>query len=211
MIVAIDGPAGSGKSTLARRLAAALRLPYVNTGITYRAVAREALRRGLDPGDGEALSGLAHELRFDLDQAATPPGILVDGEPPARDLLLPEVEAVVSRVSSHPGVRAALREVQRRLASGGGVVEGRDIGRVVFPDAEVKVFLRADPAERAARRLRERGSEDPELAEAVGRRDALDSRVNPLIAAEDAVEVDTTGRSVDEVLEELLAIVRGRG
>ncbi|HEX9824903.1 MAG TPA: (d)CMP kinase [Actinomycetota bacterium] len=211
MIVAIDGPAGSGKSTLARRLALELGLPYVNTGSTYRAVAREALRRGVDPDDGPALGRIATELRFDLDREAVPPSLLVEGAPPGDDLLTPEVEAAVSRVSSHPEVRAALREVQRRLGSVGAVVEGRDIGRVVFPDADVKIFLGADPGERAARRLRERGSEDPALAEALGRRDAMDSRVNPLVAADDAVDVDTTGRTIDEIVEELVAVVRRAG
>lgn len=207
-VVAIDGPAGSGKSTLARRLALALDLPYVNTGTTYRAVAREALRRGLDPDDGPALARAARGIRFDLDPAARPPGLLVDGVPPGDDLLSAEVEAVVSRVSRHPEVRRVLHEAQRRAASGGGVVEGRDVGTVVVPDAEVKIFLHADPEERAARRRAERGRADPALEEALARRDALDARVNPFVPAPDAVVVDTSGRGADEVYEEVLAVVR---
>jgi cytidylate kinase len=209
VIVAIDGPAGSGKSTLARRLALELGLPYVNTGATYRAVAREAIRQGVDPGDEEGLERIANRLQFDIDSGGAPPGILVDGSPPGSELSTREIESVVSRVSAHPRVRAALRGVQRRLAAEGGVVEGRDIGRVVFPDADVKIFLRADPSERAARRQRERGTDDPELAESLGRRDGLDARVNPLVAASDAIDVDTTGRTIDEVFEELLRVVRG--
>lgn len=205
-VVAIDGPAGVGKSTLARRLALALGLPYVNTGVTYRALAREALRREVDPDDADALAELAAELEFSLDRAAAPPRLLVDGSPPAEDLLTPEVEAVVSRVSSHPRVREVLREVQRRLGADGAVVEGRDIGTVVFPNAPVKVFLHAEAEERAARRLAQR--RDPALVEALARRDALDARVNPLVPAADAHAVDTSDLTADEVFERVLALVR---
>lgn len=205
-VVAIDGPAGVGKSTLARRLALALGLPYVNTGVTYRALAREALRRGMDPDDGDALAAVAVEVDFSLDRSSAPPRLLVDGVPPAEDLLTPEVEAVVSQVSRHPQVREVLRRVQRRLGAGGAVVEGRDIGTVVFPDAPVKVFLQADAEERATRRLAQR--RDPALAEALERRDALDSRVNPLVPAPDAHAVDTSDLTADEVFERVLALAR---
>lgn len=207
-IVAIDGPAGSGKSTLARRLALALGLPHVNTGTTYRAVAREALRRGADPTEGAALAEIVRSLRFTIEEPAPPRRVFVNDAPPGDELRTPEVEAIVSDVSRHPEVRSALREVQRRLGEGGAVMEGRDIGTVVYPEAEVKVFLHADPEERAARRQAELGEE--ELARAVARRDALDARTNPFVPAPDALVVDTSGRSADEIFEEVLALVRER-
>lgn len=207
-VVAIDGPAGSGKSTLARRLALALGLPYLNTGTTYRAVARAALRRSIEPTDGEALADLVGELSFEIDRHAAPPSLLVDGVPPAEELRTPEVESIVSVVSRHPELRAALHEVQRDLGSEGAVVEGRDIGTVVFPEADVKVFLHADPGERAARREEELG--DPELAAAVAKRDALDARVSPFVPAADAIVVDSSGRSSDETFEDVLVLVRER-
>jgi len=204
-VVAIDGAAGSGKSTLARALAAELDLPYVNTGSMYRAVAREALQRGLDPDDAESLVSIAGGLAFSLDDEAG--SLLIDGVPPGPELASGEVEAVVSAVSRHPEVRDALRSVQRRLGLDGAVMEGRDIGTVVYPDADVKVFLRAAEDERAARRQAERGSVDPALAEALERRDTLDSRTTPLEPAPDAHVVDSSGRGPEEVLEEVRRLV----
>ena len=209
-VVAIDGPAGAGKSTLARALAQQLGLAYVNTGAMYRALTAVALRRGVDPGDAGALSALAGALRFSLDRG-TPPSLSIDGRPPEQDLSSADVEAAVSQVASHPSVRDVLRAEQRRLGELGTVVEGRDIGTVVFPDADVKVFLRADPRERAARRQAERGNTDPRLAEALDRRDARDARTNPLIPAQDARVVDSTDREPEDVLEEVRAVVRSAG
>jgi cytidylate kinase len=206
-IVAIDGPAGAGKSTLARAVAIAEDLAYLNTGVMYRAVARMALRRGIDVRDGPALAGVARDMEFSLDRGR-PRSLLVDGEVPGEDLVAPEVEAVVSEVSRHPEVRKVLRDVQRRLGAPGAVVEGRDIGTVVFPDADVKVFLQADPAERAARRQAERGSGGPELAEALSRRDRLDEITNPFVPAGDATAVETTGRPAGDVLEEVRALIQ---
>jgi cytidylate kinase len=206
-VVAIDGPAGAGKSTLAGALAEELGLPYINTGVMYRSVAARALQRGVDPADVEALSRLAGELVFSLDDGS-PRGLLIDGRPVGNDLTSAEVEQVVSMVARHPEVRSVLRAEQRRLGAGGSVIEGRDIGTVVFPDADVKVFLRAEPDERAGRRQAERRSSDPALAEALERRDSLDARTNPLVPAPDAHPVDTTGRDPQEVLAEVLQLVR---
>jgi CMP/dCMP kinase len=208
VVVAIDGPAGSGKSTLARRLAEELSLIYLNTGTMYRAVARAALDHGVDVDDGVGLAELAERMTFEIDRSASPPSLLVDGRRAEDALEKADVEAVVSAVARHLEVRSVLREEQRRLGSAGAVVEGRDIGTVVFPDAEVKVFLQADPVERAARRQEERGDPDPALAEALARRDALDSRVNPFVPAKDATLVDTSGREADEVFRQVLALVQ---
>ena len=209
-IVAIDGPAGSGKSTLGRGLAAALAMPYVNTGQMYRAVTARALALGADLDDGDALGAIAGNLRFELDDEVVPPELRIDGRLPADDLLTPEVEAAVSLVARHPQVRGVLAREQRRLGSDGGVVEGRDIGTVVFPHADVKLFLDVNPLVRASRRTAERDAEDQETVEALALRDALDARTNPLEPAGDAIVLDNEGRSPNEVLAEALALVRSR-
>ena len=136
-VIAIDGAAGAGKSTLAHRLAAELRLPYVNTGLMYRALALRAHREGVSTEDASALERLARAQRFELDSSVRPPELRIDGEPPEAALTSAEVESSVSAVSRHPEVRAVLRQEQRRLAAGGAVMEGRDIGSVVAPDAEL--------------------------------------------------------------------------
>ena len=207
-VVAIDGPAGAGKSSLGRRLAEALGIAFLNTGAMYRSLAREALERGVDTSDSTALAQLAREVRFSIDSEASPPGLMVDGRPPGDDLASPDVESIVSAVARHPAVRAVMRAEQRRLGAGGAVIEGRDIGTHVFPDADVKVFLHAEPGERAVRRQTERGAENSALAEALSRRDAQDAKTNPLVPAVDAEVVDTTGRDLDDVFDEVLAMVR---
>ncbi len=209
-MIAIDGPAGVGKSTLARRVAAALGLPYLNTGLMYRAVTLEALRGGLDLDDADALADVARALRFDLAPGAALVELRIDGRAPEADLWSEAVESAVSRVSAHAAVRRVLREEQRRMALRGAVVEGRDIGSVVCPDADVKLFLTATTAERAARRAGERDVGQAAVAAALDERDALDARVNPFVPAPDAVELDTSGRDADAVFEEAMRIVRSR-
>jgi cytidylate kinase len=209
-VVAIDGAAGSGKSTLARGLAEALGLPYVNTGIMYRALTLAALDRGVDPDDGAALARLMSRLRFSL-SSGIPPEIEVEGSPPSAELLSDRVEGEVSHVARHPEVRILMREGQRALGLPGAVVEGRDIGSVVFPDAPVKLFLTAEPDKRGERRAEQRGATDPdEVEEALLRRDTKDAQVNPFEPAADAIVVDTSDRTVDDTLHDAIAIVRDR-
>jgi CMP/dCMP kinase len=210
-VIAIDGAAGSGKSTLARGLAVKLDLPYVNTGLMYRVVALKAQRLGVAPADADALANLARETTFELDSSVRPPELTIDGEAPGAELSTPEVESNVSAVARHPQVRAVLREVQRRLAAGGGVVEGRDIGTVVAPDASLKLFLQAHPDERAGRRALERDDDRSTTALALETRDELDARTNPLVPAADAVVLDTTGLEPEDVLARALALARERG
>lgn len=208
-VIAIDGPAGSGKSTLARRLAVTLDLPYLNTGIMYRALTLEALRSGLDLDDGPGLGALARRMRFELNTTVRPPGLLIDGAEPATDLASPSVESSVSHVARHLEVRTVLRAEQRRLSEHGGVVEGRDIGTVVAPDADAKIFLEGAESARVARRTQERSDDRPEhTGAALAARDALDARTNPLEPAPDAVAIDTTGLDADGVFEAALAVVR---
>jgi cytidylate kinase len=210
-VIAIDGPAGSGKSTLARRLAIELGLPYVNTGLMYRALALRAVREEVDPDDGPLLEAMARSIGFDLDSTVDPPGLSIDGRAPEEALTSPEVESTVSRVARHPEVRAVLRDEQRRLGEGGAVMEGRDIGTVVAPGAPLKLFLEAHPQERVERRAQEREAHSEEIAEALETRDALDARTNPLEPAGDAVEIDTTDLDPDEVLACALGLARQRG
>ena len=210
-VIAIDGAAGSGKSTLARMLALELGLPYVNTGLMYRALALRAHRDGVAPDDADALERLARGMRFELDRSVRPPELTIDGEPPSETLTSPEVESSVSVVARHPEVRAVLRAEQRRLAADGAVMEGRDIGTVVAPGAPLKIFLEANPVERADRRALEREDDPSRIAEALGTRDELDARTNPLEPAPDAVVLDTTGLAAAGVVRRALELVRERG
>jgi len=210
-VIAIDGAAGSGKSTLARMLALELGLPYVNTGLMYRALALRAHRDGVAPDDADALERLARGMRFELDRSVRPPELTIDGEPPSETLTSPEVESSVSVVARHPEVRAVLRAEQRRLAADGAVMEGRDIGTVVAPGAPLKIFLEANPVERADRRALEREDDPSRIAEALGTRDELDARTNPLEPAPDAVVLDTTGLAAADVVRRALELVRERG
>lgn len=207
-IIAIDGPAGSGKSTLASRLAVALGIPYMNTGLMYRALAARALAAGVDVDDEAALLELLNGIVFGLSEHPSP-RLIVDGSEPGAELATSEVEGAVSHVARHPGVRATMRELQRGLGADGAVLEGRDIGSVVFPDADLKFFLVAAEEERAARRRLERGDR-PEVAEALAVRDRRDARVNPFVAPPDAIEIDTSGLDVDSTFEVAFSVVRER-
>jgi cytidylate kinase len=209
-VIAIDGPAGSGKSTLARRLAEVLALPYLNTGLMYRALTLRAPAAGVDADDGPGLAALAREMKFDLDLSLRPPELTIDGSAPDPDVTSPEVESRVSHVARHPEVREVLRAEQRRLAAGGAVVEGRDIGTIVAPAADVKLFLGADERERIARRTTERPDDVAEVGRELSRRDALDAGTNPLVPAADAVAIDTTGMDPDAVFELALSLIRSR-
>jgi cytidylate kinase len=208
-VVAIDGPAGSGKSTVARGVADALGLEVLDTGAMYRAVTLLALERSFDLGDGDAIARAAEGAVLEL---RDPPGsVRLDGRDVSREIRGPDVSTAVSQVSSHPAVRALLRRRQREWAEqrGGGVVEGRDIGTVVFTDAPLKIFLTAGEEERARRRHRdERAAARPAdleaVRDAVDRRDALDHRTTPLAPAPDAIVIDTTGRTVEDVVDEIV-------
>jgi CMP/dCMP kinase len=201
-VVAIDGPVGSGKSTVAKAVARRLDLPYLESGAMYRVVAWAAVRRGIDPEDEQALTDLAAGLGMEVGDR-----VLVDGTDVTGELRSPEVGRAVSTVAATSGVRTELVRRQREWVEehGGAVVEGRDIGSVVFPDADVKVFLTASAAERARRR------ELDETPDDLARRDLLDSTraVSPLIVPQGAAVIDTTGRPVDEVVEEIVGMLDG--
>ena len=211
MVVAIDGPAGVGKSTVARAVAAALGLPHLDTGAFYRAVGLAVARAGADPAD--AAEVLAVASRADLDFAG---GVmLLDGEPVSEAVRSPEVAALASAISIFPEVRQVVVQQQRAWVErrgGRAVVEGRDIGTVVFPEAAVKVYLVADAAERARRRARDNEAEGQPLS-AIERqlraRDHADStrEASPLRPAEDAVTIDTTALSVEQVVAIVMGLV----
>ncbi len=201
-VIAIDGPAGSGKSTVARRLAEALGLDYLDTGAMYRAVTFAALRRGIDPTEQEPVAAVARTMELDQDADGT---VRVDGHDATIEIRGPEVTRAVSLVAANPEVRTELRARQRQWAieHGGGVIEGRDIGDVVFPDAELKVYLDARPEVRAARRSKEVTDLDyATVAADLARRDALDQNrtANPLRQTEDALHVDTSDLDIDEIV-----------
>lgn len=202
-VIAIDGPAGAGKSTVARALAARLGLEYLDTGAMYRAVTCAAMHRGIDTTDVERVARLAEEISLEVGEHR----VLVDGLDATTEIRSREVTAAVSAVAANSGVRAELVQRQRRWANqrGGGVLEGRDIGSVVFPDAELKLYLTASPRVRAERRVAQAGGDVDEIEAAIARRDRYDSSRtdSPLIEADDSVVVDTTGLSIDQVLERI--------
>lgn len=208
-VIAIDGPAGSGKSTVGRQLAAALDLEYLDTGAMYRGVTFAALRRGIDPADAEVVARLARQVELELEEGT----LVVDGVDATIEIRGPEVTRAVSLVAANPEVRAELVRRQREWAQArnGGVLEGRDIGTVVFPDAQLKVYLTASPEVRAARRSKEVTDLDYQTVAAdLARRDALDQgrEASPLALADDALVVDTSELSVEEIVDDLVARVR---
>ena len=210
-VIAIDGPAGSGKSTVARAVAARLGLEYLDTGAMYRAVAFAALRRGIDPEDAGTVARLAEQVDIEVGDSVS-----VDGVDASIEIRGPEVTRAVTVVAANPDVRKELQRRQREWAEahGGGVIEGRDIGSVVFPDADVKVYLTASDEERATRRSREVLDMDyDDVAADIARRDYADSNraAAPLTVPGGAVMVDTTGLSIERVVDRVLALLDQAG
>ena len=216
IVIAIDGPAGAGKSTVARGLAERLGLLYVDSGATYRAAALKALKAGVSPDDEAVVAELVAGANIQFAAGDSGPRVLLDGDDVTAAIRSPEVSLAASKVSRYPTVRQKMISLQRSLARGRGVVmEGRDIGTVVFPEASLKVFLTAASEERARRRLeddQQRGqvvSLEQTIA-AIEQRDQLDRerKISPLVPAPDAVEVDSTNLSADQVVERILALAR---
>jgi len=212
VVIAIDGPSGVGKGTVSRALARALDYAHVDTGAMYRAVGWAALQRGLSLTDEDAVSALAATLQLTVEDGL----VVADGTDITRAVRTPDIDKAATAVARMPKVREVLVDRQRALARGRGVViEGRDIGTVVFPDADVKIYLDAAPEERARRR-----ASDPahagmpaavsDVAKMMTERDRSDSTrtASPLYAAPDAIVVDTTGKNVEEVVRDVLAVVR---
>jgi cytidylate kinase len=216
VVVAIDGPAGAGKSTIARAVAGRLGYVYIDSGAMYRAVALWALRNGIAPDDSHKLDEVARHARIEF--AAGASTVLLNGEDVSLAIREPEVSDAASKVSALPGVRRAMVDAQREMAAGTSVVmEGRDIGTVVFPDATIKIFLDANPevrAERRAEELRGKGMDvgAQSVAQEMADRDRRDRTrtESPLVQAPDAIYVDTTGLSIKDVEEAVLRIIRGR-
>lgn len=207
LVIAIDGPAGAGKSTIAKALAKAMNIEYLDTGAMYRGVTFEVLRRGLEATDIDAVARVASEVQFEQ----TASSLHVNGIDATQAIRTAAVDAAVSHVAANSAVRSELRERQREwIAShGGGVVEGRDIGSVVFPDATLKVYLVASPIVRAKRRVAQHGGDVNEIARAIAERDERDSTRDdsPLRQMPDAVVVDTSDRSIDEVVAHICELV----
>jgi len=215
LVIAIDGPAGSGKSTIAARLAKKLGYVNLESGAMYRALALKATEHNLSLDDGEALRKLAEGTLIQLEPCGEGNRVLLDGRDVSQRIREADVTAAASRVSIHPLVRQLMVMRQRELGKDGGVVmEGRDIGTAVFPRAEVKIFLDADAGVRAERRVLQNGRPSPEETQRVlteiAARDERDRTrsASPLVSASDAVHVDTTHKSIDEVVEEVEGIVK---
>jgi len=215
MIIAIDGPSGSGKSTLGRMLARALKLLYLDTGSMYRAVALAVIEAHVDPNDKQSVTALANRIEIDLQGDPDSLCVLLGGRDVTEEIRTESVTEMSSIVSTIPGVRRAMVERQRALGKRGAVLNGRDIGTVVFPDADVKFFLTAAPEERAERRYKEdhltansASTYDETLADMI-ERDRRDSTRadSPLKVADDAVVIDSTGKDIDAVFAEMMTYV----
>jgi CMP/dCMP kinase len=216
LVIAIDGPAGSGKSTIAARLAQKLGYINLESGAMYRALALKAMEQRVSPDDGDALRQLAENSVMELEPRGEGNRVLLDGRDVSQRIRQADVTAAASRVSIHPMVRQVMVARQRELGAQGGVVmEGRDIGTAVFPHADVKVFLDADPTVRAERRTLQNGSHSTEdaqqvLADLTARDERDRTRVtSPLVPAVDAIIVDTTHKNIDQVVAELEEIALG--
>lgn len=211
MIIAVDGPAGSGKSTIAAAVARRLEISHIDTGAMYRALALKVLRSALAPENATAVARVLPDTEISVGNGS----VVLDGEPVESLIRTPEVTAVSSVVAQHQPVRVWMVDRQRQVihgAPGGAVVEGRDIGTVVFPDADLKVYLTASEEQRARRRAAERGASDAEALLEVSSRDARDTsrEHSPLRAAGDAVVIDTTDLSIDQVVDSVLRAMRER-
>ena len=212
LVVAIDGPAGAGKSTVGRALAARLGLSYLDTGAMYRAMTFAVQQRGIPEGDLAEVAEVAADVAIEIDPDTGT--VLVDGVDATRQIRSREVTAAVSQVAANQAVRAVLvAQQQAWVASrGGAVVEGRDIGTVVFPDAALKLFVTASPRVRAERRVAEIGGDVLEVEASIIERDRKDStrEASPLTELDDAVTVDTTGMTIDEVVDHIVALLEER-
>ena len=208
LVIAIDGPAGAGKSTIAKALARSMGIEYLDTGAMYRGVTYEVLRSGLEATDVDAVARVAREVVLEQGMDS----LRVNGEDATAAIRTPAVDAAVSHVAANSAVREELRERQRTWIAGhgGGVVEGRDIGSVVFPDATLKVYLVASPLVRARRRVAQHGGNVEEIARAITERDQRDSSRDdsPLRQMPDAVVVDTSDRTIDDVVNHIISLVR---
>jgi len=206
-IIAIDGPAGAGKSTIARALAQRLGVEYLDTGAMYRAVTVAAMRRGVAVNDVERVASIAADLEIDVDDR----GVFVDGTDVTSEIRSRAVTANVSAVAANSAVRSVLRAHQRAWGDerGAGVMEGRDIGSVVFPDAALKLYLTASPRVRAERRVAEAGGDVDEIEAAIAARDHYDSSRadSPLREADGSIVVDTTGLGIEEVLDRITSLL----
>jgi cytidylate kinase len=211
LVIAVDGPSGSGKSSTSRGVADRLGLRYLDTGAMYRAMTWWMLQQGVDVRDPAAVAARVAEPGFTSGTDPLSPAISVDGEDVAAAIRTDEVNAAVSLVSAVTQVRARLVALQREaIGAGGIVVEGRDIGSVVCPDAQVKVYLTADPVARASRRaLEEGGSDVAATRESLLQRDAIDSTraTSPLVRVDGALHLDTTAYTLDEVIDQIVALV----
>lgn len=206
-VIAIDGPAGAGKSTIARALAKRLGLQYLDTGAMYRAITFAALGRGVSLDDTVAVGALARDAALEVSES----GVTVDGLDATTAIRSAAVTAAVSKVAANSEVRTEMRARQQRWAveHGGGVIEGRDIGSVVFPNAELKLYLTASPRIRAQRRVAEAGGDVDEIEAAIAARDHHDSNRadSPLTFADGSIVVDTTGSSIDDVLAHIAELM----